>query len=117
MNKQQVYDMVRQHLLKQGCYSLPESEDDGEHCAYRGANGNKSPIGLLIKEEFYSKTIEGDRISRHPVRSAVELSLGFKLSKDDADFLEDLNDLHDREKVSEWPIKLKEFAIKHNLTP
>ena len=54
MDTQTVVDKVLQHLWDQGECSYNESG-----CAYRGANGTKCALGILIPDELYHPDMEG----------------------------------------------------------
>lgn len=47
MNKQEVFNLVYEKLMQQGCQSLTESG----MCAYRGEFGAKCAIGHLVDDE------------------------------------------------------------------
>ena len=55
MNLEQ-FDLVAKHLLTQGSQSLAA---DGRSCMYRGENGTKCAIGVVIADEFYDPSFEG----------------------------------------------------------
>lgn len=57
--RQQVFDIALAHLRKQGKRSMYTTED-GEICAYRGADGaSKCAIGALISDARYRPEMEG----------------------------------------------------------
>ena len=57
-SEQEVFDYVIGHLSSQGKQSIRMEEF--EFCAYRGANGAKCAVGVLIPDEFYNDGMEGD---------------------------------------------------------
>lgn len=90
--KQHIFDTVVEHLVKQKKRSMrtrgsipnwTSSFDFGyatdELCAYRGANGEKCAVGALIKDEFYTPSMEMNTITHPGVAKGVEAS-GFNLS-------------------------------------
>lgn len=104
MNTQEVFNTVVNHLRKQGCkakgHSLSEYEDN-EICAYRGMGGNKCAVGCLIKDEFYSPSLEGKAIGHYEVKDAVRKSIGDFDSKTEW-VLGKLQSIHDVQKPEDW---------------
>lgn len=57
MNKQEFFDAVVTGLIKQGA---PSHSVEDQSCMYRGPNGLKCAIGLLIPDEEYEQNpVEG----------------------------------------------------------
>jgi len=56
MDTQAVVDKVLKHLWDQGECSR---DPFGSECAYRGRNGTKCAIGILIPDDIYSPNMEG----------------------------------------------------------
>ena len=54
MDKQAVYDAVRQHAVKQGSLAI-----EGDYCRYRTTTGKKCFIGALIPNSAYTEGMEG----------------------------------------------------------
>jgi hypothetical protein len=57
MEAQEIFDTVATHLLKQGRRTT--NPDIPEMCVYRGANGTKCAVGVLIPDEVYDPMMEG----------------------------------------------------------
>lgn len=70
MNKQQVFDKVLNGLRKQGCISV----NDAGVCMYRGVDGMKCGIGMLITDEHYHKGLEEEGVIAPCVVEALSLS-------------------------------------------
>ena len=70
MNNQQVFEKVLNGLRKQGCISV----DEGGECMYRGVNGTKCGIGMLIADEHYHEDLEENSVYEHNVAEALSLS-------------------------------------------
>ena len=88
MNEQQVFDKVLDGLRKQGCISV----DEGGECMYRGVNGTKCGIGMLIADEHYHEGLEENSVFEPRVVEALSLS-GIDI---DSDLLVSIqNSLHD----------------------
>jgi hypothetical protein len=60
MEAQEIFDTVATHLLKQGRRSTYQGSD--LMCAYRGVDGTKCAVGVLISDELYDGTMEGHTI-------------------------------------------------------
>jgi len=95
MEAQEIFDKVATHLLKQGRRSTqPES---GEMCAYRGADGTKCAVGVLIPDELYNDMMEGRTIVG--LLDSEQYNLPEWMSKNEG-LLGSLQSVHDRE--SRW---------------
>ena len=76
MNKQQIFDVVSAHLLKQGECSIGAVESKhGDVCAYRGASGLRCAIGVLIPDDLYSPEFEGSQLMDLPWK--IKRAVGF----------------------------------------
>jgi hypothetical protein len=126
MDRQVVFNKVRDHLLAQGKKSY------GEHvgfyhvrCAYRGDNGMKCAIGCLIPDDKYKRTFEGHALASRlyadmSARDAIIEILAEEFGgvcDDDKAFLEALQSIHDNSWAYDWAKRLNECAVKHNLRP
>lgn len=117
MNKQEIYEGVKSHLLTQKEKSQAEKvEGDPPMCLYRSGS-LKCAIGALIKDEFYSSYFEGEPVKHPAVISALEESLGVKISDKNKIFLTDLQEVHDSKLVEEWEYELEKVARYWNLQP
>ena len=113
MNRQAVFTQVRDHLLRQGERSWGDTGSvtgASTGCLYRGPDGLKCAIGCLISDEHYSRRIEFKSPASSLIREAVGLSLGCKISHDDASFLIKLQWLHDDVDPKDWSSELIAFA-------
>ncbi len=110
MNNQLLFDRVTNHLLTQRqC-----SEGDGS-CLYRGPNGLKCAVGVLIEDEYYDPEMETNSPKNDLVRKALEKSLGEKMTLDNISLLTNLQDIHDNVDPGEWDIELRNYADKNDL--
>tara|TARA_R100001377_G_C3180087_1_gene106287 strand:+ start:453 stop:845 length:393 start_codon:yes stop_codon:yes gene_type:complete len=73
MNRQQVFDKVLNGLREQGSISVNE----GGMCMYRGVNGMKCGIGMLIADEHYHEGLEESSVEHTGVIAALKHSLGY----------------------------------------
>jgi hypothetical protein len=56
---QRAFDTIVKHLASMKKPSMRCDSDGDEMCAYRGANGAKCAVGVLIPDRNYVSTIEG----------------------------------------------------------
>jgi hypothetical protein len=115
VDKQAVFTTVANHLLKQGKRSVTE-EAFIASCVYRGDDGLKCAIGVLIPDELYTPSMEGKQatvlIQTNPKLYA---HLEIKNFFDDTNFLMELQQLHDEKDPVTWVYELKLLADRHKL--
>ena len=99
MNNQETFDIVAEHLMKQG-----ERSVDVNGCAYRGMGDLKCAVGVLISDADYRHSMEGE------CPSNIRLLAGF-----DTNLLDLLQWLHDKNEPSYWREGLAMIAGKFNL--
>lgn len=114
MNRQETYQIVRDHLLTQN----KRSSTKKDLCLYRGPNDTSCAIGCLIPNNLYKKSMEGrslmDVLEHEPKLSAfleVDENMG------DKGFLTGLQSIHDWHPLETWPQRLFDFANKYSLQP
>lgn len=73
MTKQEIYDKVCAHLAQQKMKSKVLGLD-GPMCAYRGYQGARCAAGVLIRDENYTKSIEGLLVRDEVVTDALMAS-------------------------------------------
>lgn len=120
--KQEIFDKVATHLLRQGARSV----DDFGDCMYRGEFGRMCAVGCLIPDQCYSTKIEMQivqpvaelRDEKNDNARAMADALECAGIADDAliPLLRDLQRLHDNADVDEWEAELSEVAENHRLT-
>lgn len=107
--QQEIFDIVSKHLLTQNTQSV---FGGGALCAYRGSQGRKCAIGVLISDEDYKPEMEGMRVS------AVlnEFSAVADKLKDVSTFLlGELQRIHDTKLSEQWPEELRAVATRYDL--
>lgn len=115
MTDQEIFDTVAQHLLKQGRKSVAGVEGF-TRCCYRGEEGLKCAVGVLIKDEHYKPELENKGCGASEVVRALHLSgvntnsnqLGLAL-------LSRLQGLHDEEEPCNWKKSLRKIAERCSL--
>ena len=107
MNKQEVFNTVKKHLLTQNAKSMNEVGD----CAYRGLHKRKCAIGIFIPDNLYTYKLE-----MTTVNFVWALIFPYEiLSMYDRLFLHSLRNVHDECEVDDWERELKVVAEKWNL--
>jgi hypothetical protein len=109
LSAQEIFDRVAMHLAKQGKKALAPLGN----CVNCNDYGLRCAIGGLLPVAFFRK---------HPeVKSGSPFQLLPYLKDKGIDFKKhdnlrhELQDIHDKEKVSRWPQKLRGLAKRHGL--
>jgi hypothetical protein len=123
MNRQQIYNQVKIHLLTQMHKSEAfTSEGDGQ-CVYRHVDGYRCAMGALIPDHLYDERMDDLDIETNTSISAVlenfpELVEFFNVeNQEDINFLATLQQLHDCYTPEQWKTQLELFATVNNLEP
>lgn len=109
LTSQEIFDTVAAHLIKQG----HKSKRSDNFCLYRGPDGDKCAIGILITDDEYSQEMESNAVQ------SLESS-GFlpKRLKPHLNLLYDLQVSHDEHffNVDELRLRLRVVANRHKLS-
>lgn len=111
MNKQQIFNKVAEHLLTQ----MAVSEDEFG-CLYRGPNGLKCAVGILIPDDLFEVELENSDVYSlfdclgPEGRKRIGITRYRTL-----DFLADLQCIHDSFPPDSWRAELRVLANKHRL--
>ena len=100
--KQEVFDQVARHLLKQG----EQSVNGQGHCKYRHEN-KKCAAGCLIGDDEHNLGMEG--------QTWAKLTSYGDCPCEHADLIGRLQKIHDHFSVENWNQRLKELAMDENL--
>ena len=103
-SKQETFDLVAAHLLVQNAKS-----EDSYACLYRGPNGRKCAVGVLIPDSDYDPALEG-LLANDLKLTPILNKLGI-----DPELAADLQDVHDSHDPEEWRRKLLDLAAEHGL--
>lgn len=106
MTRQETFDIVTKHLLTQNAVS----EDEGGTCMYRGPNGLKCAVGVLIPDELHCPSMEGEPADGWMVADILR-PLGH-----DVELCADLQRIHDIGYTDDWHEALADLACEHGLT-
>lgn len=107
MNRQEIFDKVRTHLLTQNAKAMA---DYGDSCMYRAPDGRRCAIGCLIPDEMYNPDFEGEGIDGLPW--ALREYLG---GVDNDDILQELQNVHDCFNPDDWAGQLDYIATEYGL--
>lgn len=58
MEAQEIFDTVAKHLFAQGTRAMADPDCHSGQCLYRGPNGSKCAVGVLIPDKLYHKGME-----------------------------------------------------------
>jgi len=106
--KQETFDVVARHLLTQNAKS-EEVVNGRRYCRYRGDEGRRCAVGVLIPDDIYSAEFEG--------RFADELGLLLPSLGHDVDLCVELQHVHDCENgPRKWPAHLRSLAERYGLS-
>ena len=108
LTKQDIFNTAANGLLKQGKKSMDRSS-----CMYRGQNGLKCAIGMLMPDNLYDSIMEGQSANE----SDVMKTLNVPYTAEYADFLNHLQGVHDECPPYEWDRELVNFAHHYDLNP
>lgn len=118
MNEQEIFDIVRRHLIKQRVRSI----DDIGRPRYR-AGKKMCAIGVLIPNDLYNPSMEYNSVTR--LCEEVKSDGHYKFTLPDyfranVRFLNTLQLIHDRSfnfvDPSRWDLELQVFARRRGLT-
>lgn len=114
-NRQEVFDTVCEHMISQGkrC-ATPDM------CLYRGTQRKNSKlkcaVGILIKNEHYTKDIEEKGVVTKEVQEVLKKSLpDFRLNETNITFLKELQHIHDDVAPAFWADALRKHAREYKL--
>lgn len=113
MTKQEIFDKVACHLLRQNKRSvLIHLGGISEICAYRSREGLSCAIGCLIPDESYHPSMEG--------KNVYLISKTFKeappaFDRVNLDFLSVMQEVHDCGRPTEWVARLAYAAALFEL--
>lgn len=104
--RQTAFDKISAHLVKQG--RRARASEGVRICQLKTDEGLQCAVGCLIPDEDYR--IELEHYLVRELVSEVPCLRGL-----DAQFLRDMQLIHDKEKVENWPRMLRQYARKNEL--
>lgn len=115
MNKQEIFDRVKTHLLRQGKRSLGTVHSEGRVPRYKNDEGLTCAIGYLLDPDAYSEEFEGQAVTEPMVEEALRKSGVVPENDDDYALLRDLQAVHDISPPEWWERKLWDIAQNFGL--
>lgn len=103
---QTAFDKISAHLVKQDRRARPSKNI--RICQLKTAEGLQCAVGCLIPDEDYR--IELEQYLVRELVAEVPCLRGL-----DAQFLRDMQLIHDKENVENWPRMLRQYARKNGL--
>lgn len=110
-----VFKKIVRGLLKQGTQSMGKQENG---CMYRGTNGGRCALGLLISDDVYKRSLEGcvidpeSKSSKKVVKALVDS--GINVSTDeDIQFLAEMQEIHDCAYGRPWIQNFTSVAVRY----
>jgi hypothetical protein len=114
-SNQEVFDVVAKHLLIQNAKSMIKNMYLTDlMCAYRGKNGAKCAVGILIPDELYAPDMEGTTIDGPVIRMALKKVVSSEVHYN---LIEALQNVHDKSCPDDWKMNLENVAVTYNLDP
>lgn len=110
MTRQEVFNKVAKHLLKQGEPAL-----GAMGCRYLTDDGKKCAVGCLIPKRLYSVRMEGMAANHSVVSSVLTRVFKHKISAKMDSLLGSLQGVHDAHPAYRWPEEMVRVAKLHGL--
>lgn len=110
MTHQEIYNVVLFGLRKQGVASV----EPGKGCRYRGPNGAKCAVGMLIPDDKYHWEIETLGTSDDKVQACLPFAMD-SMVHHLLSMLQSAHDMDFRQSKEEWEIRMKNIAEQYNL--
>ena len=103
MTAQELFDIVYKHMMSQNARSVMGGYST---CAYRGEDGLKCAIGVLIPDEDYREDMERKGAENLLAKGAClhHLAAHHRL-------ISKLQGIHDEDPVEDWDRALREAAV------
>lgn len=105
MTRQETFNTVKEHLLRQNAKSQcpnPEWREGDLMCAYRGEGGRRCAAGCLIPDTLYRRGMEG--------KTSFTLRKLFEELGHNVELVDRLQQCHDSVPVEDWAAKLRDIA-------
>lgn len=114
LSAQEIFDRVAMHLAKQGKKAQHKDAFGVFNCVNCTEDGLRCAVGCLVPMEFYAN---GEfRIGGIEIISTLLEAEGIMANnRGTRELLVDLQLIHDNQKVSRWPQKLRGLAKRHGL--
>lgn len=117
LTNQDVYDTVRDHLLRQNRKSFMGPNGLIRTCAYRSLDGAKCAVGCLIPDIQYRRGMEFKDVSDLFMSYPLEMEASGLDHDTHISLLTQLQIVHDRCPLSDWRSQLEFVAHRFELQP
>ena len=116
VEKSELFEKVRNHLLEQGRRAADEKGD----CLYRGPDGTKCAVGCIIPDDLYDPDMEDCSAFevKHGAEDVAKIRRIWKAVEDRLDLTEENKSLlqrfqriHDQVPADEWEVALKALRL------
>ena len=111
LTRQEVFNTVCDHLMKQGEQAVDDREDCESSCMYR-VNGLMCAAGCLILDEHYNINLEHCSVDTPRVALAL---LNSGVCADDMSLVSTLQYTHDWHLPAQWANHLRKIAMMFRL--
>jgi hypothetical protein len=119
MDKQEIFDQVVAHARRQGKKSElpPPASMVNPRSRYFGPDGLKCFLGIFIQPNEYHREWETMDIMMvlNDYRCPQSLTIRLAPVSNTPQFLEDLQNIHDRQEVEDWERSFQSVAKAYNL--
>lgn len=110
MTKQEIFDKVAKHLLRQN-----KKAEDNISCLYRTTAGLRCAVGCLIPKRLYDPGIEGCPVESFIQGGLSEIGEQIGLRPSHQPLLKQLQVVHDDSEPERWREGLRQVAREHKL--
>lgn len=107
LTQQEIFTTVVKHLLTQNKTSIDEKHIS---CLYRGPNGLKCAVGILITDDEYSEEMECKSVD-----VLIDENLLPERLIEHSYFLQQLQKIHDSGQPKDWEVRLRMLCKTHKL--
>lgn len=117
MTDQEMFNKIVTHLLTQKVRSEGCDADGTTTCLYRGPDGAKCAVGVLIADEHYTPSLENKVVTSWPVSKALVASGVTNANRPRTQMLlAACQGVHDTVKPRQWKERLTGLAQEYDLT-
>lgn len=110
----EAFETMAEHLMTQGkkCEDPSRLVSTPGRCLYRGPDGMKCAIGILIDDNEYHISLEFQAASDIDVVEALDAS-GWPTDMDSLEIYDRMQEVHDDFFVFEWPEKIEKIKDEY----
>ncbi len=113
MNRQEIYDKVKNHLLTQNA----KAQDLDDTCVYLAEDGMKCAAGCLISDGLYNTNLENHVVGLDPTGVVASVLVASGVPPEALPLVQRLQQVHDTKSSTTWAENLARIAVEYGLTP